>query len=349
MSGILGPTKTIDIVSPVFREEVTIGAFHVALIAAIEPLKESYAFRFIYVVDPAGDGTERALDELVKRDGRIVVHVMSRRFGHQAALVAGMDESTGDAVIMLDSDLQHPPSHIVEMVRRWEQGADIVQMLRRDGRTIGRAKRTTSRWFYRFLERISDVRIQPGAADYRLLSRPVVDVFRQQIQEHNPFLRGLVAWVGYTVVYLPFEPDRRYGGQSSYGVAQLLSFAVNGFCSFSKLPLRLCIVLGFLSSLLTLIGGIAYTLFYFFDDARSVPGWASLFVLLSATTSLNLLFLGILGEYLSLVFDEVKGRPRYLIGRSYGDVRQPETPHRTDSARAAQDAPRGSHRGMSPS
>ncbi|WP_018701287.1 glycosyltransferase family 2 protein [Amorphus coralli] len=309
--------KSICIISPVFREELTIGVFHQALLDAIAPLEEHYRFQFIYVMDPSTDRTEDALRALTAGDSRVTSLVMSRRFGHQPALIAGIDEcGDADAAIMMDSDMQHPPILIPEMLARWEAGADIVQTLRQDGAETGTSKRVTSRWFYSLLGRISHVKLQPGAADYRLLSRPVIEVFRNELREQNAFLRGLVGWVGFTVAYLPFTPAQRHAGQSSYSVSRLISFALNGFCSFSKFPLRLCVVSGLVLAGVSFLAGIVLTMLYLFG-ARVVPGWASLFSFMSFATGLNMLFLGIIGEYIALIFDEVKDRPRYIVARRY--------------------------------
>lgn len=242
---------------------------------------------------------------------------MSRRFGHQAALIAGIDESCGDALIMLDSDLQHPPELISTLLEHWENGADVVQTLRTDGEEIPRAKRATSRWFYDLLGKVSAIDLKPGAADYRLISRKVVTKFQTDIREQNPFLRGLITWVGFNITYVPFTTVKRFGGQSNYSVSRLFAFALNGVTSFSKLPLRLCISAGLAMAFFSILLGIANIGFYLFGDS-SVPGWASLFALVAFTSGVNLFFLGVLGEYVGHIFDEVKGRPRYLISHSYG-------------------------------
>ncbi|WGD55347.1 glycosyltransferase family 2 protein [Bradyrhizobium sp. CB1650] len=305
---------TIDIVSPVFGEEEAISAFHEALIQSTAPLSNDFTFNFIYVVDPAKDRTEDKLIALAKCDPRITVIIMSRRFGHQAALLAGMDASAGDALIMLDSDLQHPPSLIPEMIQYWRSGAEIVQALRRDGVETSSGKRITSSWFYQILGKISPVKLQSGAADFRLISRRVVELFRSSIREHNPFLRGLMGWVGFTVAYLPFTPAARFKGRSKYTLSALTVFALNGFCSFSKLPLRLCVAAGLVISVLSLLMGAINVVLYF-SGSRFVPGWASIFALTSFAIGLNMLFLGVIGEYVGLIFDEVKERPRYIIDK----------------------------------
>lgn len=310
---------SIDIVCPVFREEAAIATFHRALRDATQPLAREYRFRYIYVVDPSPpDRSADILRAIAEREGDVTVVVMSRRFGHQAALIAGIDETDADAVVMLDSDMQHPPSLIPELISQWRAGADIVQTLRQDDEKISFGKRVTSALFYRMFESVSKIQINAGAADYRLISRKVTQVFRTQLREQNPFLRGLVTWVGYKIVYVPFTPDKRAAGESNYSLAALMVFAMNGLCSFSKLPLRLCIGVGLVFGLVSLIIGVSFLFIYFFVESVAVPGWASLFALLAFTSSINLVFLGVLGEYVGLIFDEVKNRPRYLVGEIYG-------------------------------
>ena len=311
--------KTIDIVCPVFREEATIEKFHAALLEATAGLCDDFALRFFYVVDPSSDRSEALLQRIAENDSRVSVIVMSRRFGHQAALTAGFDAATGDAVVMLDSDLQHPPALIPTLVEHWQAGAEIVQTLRQDGDNISPGKRWTSALFYRLFQKSSHVQISSGAADFRLLSRRVADIFREQLREHNPFYRGLVTWIGYKIMYVPFVPAKRQGGTSNYSLSSLTTFALNGICSFSKLPLRVCVVLGFVLALLSLVGGVFLVVDYFLGSAV-VPGWATLVALNCFGIAINLFFLGVLGEYIGLIFDEVKNRPRYLVARTYGSA-----------------------------
>jgi glycosyltransferase involved in cell wall biosynthesis len=309
--------RAIDIICPVFREEQVIQSFHARLAAVADSIADRYRVRILYVIDPSADQTEAMLAKISAVDPRVEVLVMSRRFGHQAAIIAGIDRADADAVIMLDSDLQHPPELIPTLISFWEDGVDVVQTLRRDGAETALTKRFMSRLFYRTLFGISSIELRTGAADYRLLSRRVASVFREQIREHNPFIRGLVSWIGFKTVYVPFEPSRRELGKSKYRLSTLLHFALSGICSFSNAPLRLCTVLGFAVALLGLLSMFAQLGIYLFSS-RDVPGWASLFAISSLIGGVQLLFLGILGEYVSLIFDEVKNRPRYLIEREYG-------------------------------
>ncbi|AZO31536.1 MULTISPECIES: glycosyltransferase family 2 protein [unclassified Mesorhizobium] len=311
--------KRIDIICPVFREEEAISSFHERLMDVLNCHGGDHRFRVRYVLDPSGDRTEAILKAIAEADERIELLVMSRRFGHQAALVAGIDCSEAEAVIMLDSDLQHPPELIPDLIRRWADGADIVQTLRQDPGEIHMLKRTTSRWFYRLFQKLGGVGLQVGAADYRLLSRRVVEIFRNEVREHNPFLRGLVGWVGFRVDYVPFVPAVRTQGQSKYRLSTLLNFALNGVCSFSKVPLRFCVGAGLILSVLSLIVGALQIAFYF-TKTVDVPGWSSLFAAVIFIGGVQLFFLGVLGEYISLIFDEVKNRPRYIVSRHIGRV-----------------------------
>lgn len=330
---------TVDVICPAFREEQSIGLFHDRLQTVLANLRDRYSVRILYIVDPSPDRTESLLDSISNRDADVQVMVMSRRFGHQAALVAGIDHSEADAIIMLDSDLQHPPELIPQMVNHWAAGADIVQMVRQDGPDTGLLKRLTSRWFYRLLLRIGTVDLPVGAADFRLLSSRVSRIFRDQLQEQNPFLRGLVSWVGFNVVHMPFKPENRLRGNSNYRPWALVNLALNGICSFSKAPLRFAIAAGLIVAGLSLFGGFLQIVLYMMGTFR-VPGWPTIVVFISFIAGLQLFFMGILGEYIGFIFDEVKSRPRYLVDKLY--------PGRTQMAGHPSDAPATMHRHHSP-
>jgi polyisoprenyl-phosphate glycosyltransferase len=308
--------QTIDIICPVFEEEETIGLFHAKLSSIADELSSRYSCCILYVVDPSRDRTEAILRDVCSSDSRVEILVMSRRFGHQLALIAGMDHSRGDAVVMLDSDLQHPPELITQLVEIWKDGADIVQCIRQDGSGGNPLRRLMSQWFYRIFLRLGDIELPVGAADYRLLSRRVVDVLRAQVREHNPFLRGLVSWVGFKIVYVPFAPVQRERGKSKYGASALLNLALNGICSFSKVPLRFCIATGCILAIVSVLSAVIQIAIYFFGHF-DVPGWASLFATVSLIGGIQLFFLGVIGEYIGLIFDEVKNRPRYVLDRHY--------------------------------
>jgi polyisoprenyl-phosphate glycosyltransferase len=309
--------KSLEILCPVFREEEVILDFYRSLVAAIAPLRDRYRIKVTFAVDPASDGTEDVLFGLAASDPSVRVMVMSRRFGHQAALIAGIDASDADALIMLDSDGQHPPGLILKLVEEWEAGSQIVQTIRRDGAETGFLKRTTSSMFYRLISWIGSIDLRSGAADYRLLDAAVVSIIRDQLQERNMFLRGVVAWVGFRISFVEFEPLRRLSGASKYRPSILFNFALQGISSFSKTPLRLCTITGMVVASLSMLAGTSLVVAYLLGHG-AVQGWASLMTFVSFLGGLQLFFMGIFGEYLAQIFDEVKGRPRYLVARDSG-------------------------------
>jgi polyisoprenyl-phosphate glycosyltransferase len=308
--------QTIDIICPVFQEEESIALFHAKLSSIADELSSRYSCCILYVLDPSHDRTEAILRDICSADSRVQLLVMSRRFGHQLALTAGMDHSPGDAIVMLDCDLQHPPELITQLVKIWEDGADVVQCVRQDGPEQNLLKRFISRSFYKVFLQLGEVELPVGAADYRLLSRRVVDVLRAQVREHNPFLRGLVSWIGFKIVYVPFTPVQRERGRSKYSASALINFAINGICSFSKVPLRFCIGAGCILAIMSILSAVVQLAIYFFGHF-DVPGWASILATVSLIGGIQLFFLGVVGEYVGLIFDEVKNRPRYVLDRHY--------------------------------
>jgi len=322
--------KSLSIVCPVYREEQVIRVFHAALRAVVAELAPRYRVSICYVMDPSPDGTEAILRDIAAAEPDVTVLVMSRRFGHQAALVAGIDHAEADAVVMLDSDMQHPPELIPALVAKWEEGADIVQTIRLDDERVPLLKRVTSRWFYRTLMRIGSIELPVGAADYRLVSRRVAQVFRDSLGEHNPFMRGLFTWVGFTAAFVPFRPAERVAGRSKYRFANLMAFALNGICSFSKAPLRICAVLGLVLSVVS-VAFVFVQIAVYLAGADLVPGWATLLGAVGIIGGIQLLFLGVIGEYVGIIFDEVKRRPRYLLAAEIG----PGTPERAVATGAA--------------
>jgi dolichol-phosphate mannosyltransferase len=306
----------------VFREAEGIQEFHSELASVLDKLADRYACRVFYVMDPSPDETEARLAEICALDRRATTIVLSRRFGHQAAIVAGMDHARGDAVVMLDSDGQHPPEVILDLVEAFERGADVVQAVRRDAPRTGWFKRTTSEAFYKLMSRVAAIDLRVGSADFRLLSQRVVTVFRDQLPERNPFVRGLTSWVGFTVAYVGFTSRDRITGESKYSLRLLIEFAITGVTSFSKVPIRAAAVLGTCMSTLSALYGCIAIVAYF-TQAFVAPGWTSLLAVVAFIGGLQLLFLGLIAEYVGQIFDEVKGRPRYLIARTIGEISQP--------------------------
>ncbi|MGH6890779.1 MAG: glycosyltransferase family 2 protein [Dongiaceae bacterium] len=312
---------TLSVISPVYNEAEVIAEFHDRLTEALAPLADRYTLDILYVVDRGTDRTLEILKEIAARDPRVRLLALSARFGHQMSLVAGMDHCDADASVMLDCDLQHPPELISALVAEFERGADIVYTVRTDAAGTGLFKRLTSRLFYKFVNTLSHIPIQESAADYRLVSRRVAAVFKTQIRERNQFLRGLFGWVGFRRIGIPFEVQRRAGGHSKYSLRRLVRFAFEGITSFSRRPLQAAIIVGFLFAL----GGLALaaiTISQYFLLAKLPPGWATLVIALAVFNGIQLIFLGIIGEYIGSIFDEVKGRPLYIVDEK---INFPET------------------------
>jgi polyisoprenyl-phosphate glycosyltransferase len=310
--------KTIDIVLPVYNEEESLPAFHARLMRVLDSLSSTYRFKVIYVLDRSSDRSLAVLRELAAATPGMTVLHLSRRFGHQMSLIAGIDHASGDAVIMMDCDLQHPPEVIPELLARFEEGFDVVQTLRQYDRRIGFVKRLTSRLFYNLQNTLSPVEIKEGAADFRLVSGRVARVFRESIREQNQFLRGLFRWVGFQHAEVSFVSPSREAGTTKYRPFRLFAFAITGIISFSKVPLRIATLIGFAMAMLSALYG-AWLLVMYSVGGYFPPGFASLILVVLVTSGLQLMFLGIFGEYLGSVFDEVKRRPLYVVDEIIGD------------------------------
>jgi len=304
--------RSLSVITPVFNEEQVIEQFNGVLSEVLDSLSDRYKSEIIYVVDLCSDRSLEILRRIAQQDRRVKVVALSSRFGHQMSLVAGMDHALGDAVVMLDSDLQHPPSLIPRMLGEFEKGYDVVFTIRTDPVGTGFFKTLSSRLYYAILDRLSEIPIVKGAADFRLISARVARVFQTDIRERNQFLRGLVNWVGFKRICIPFEAKPRVGGRTKYSLAHLVRFAVHGIVSFSKKPLHAAVVVGFALAL----AGFAVALFSLLDYFRrsNLPsGWTTLVILVSGFSGVQLIFLGIIGEYIGAIFDEVKARPHYII------------------------------------
>ncbi len=314
----------IDIVAPVYNEENVIVAFHKQLCAVIDLLP--YTFRIIYVNDGSRDGTQAQLNALVSDDPRLTVIELSRNFGHQAALTAGLAQVDADYVITLDSDGQHPPEMIPEMLAHASNGYDVVLTQRLDALDQSLFKRLTSRLFYSLINRIGSTQILPGGADYRLLSRSAIEALRS-MPEYHRFLRGMVAWIGFPSVVLPFTTAERLGGRSKYSLRKMLRLSLDAIFSFSLVPLTIAISVGALFLLLALIE-VVYVLSFWIrgDTASLAPGWSSLMFVLLVVGGALMITLGIIGVYIGYIFQEVKERPVYVVRQ----VRSTETANTTE-------------------
>jgi dolichol-phosphate mannosyltransferase len=264
------------------------------------------------VVDACPDRSFEILRGIAATDRRVKAIALSARFGHQMALVAGIDHAAGDAVIMLDSDLQHPPALIPALLAEFEKGYDVVFTIRQNPPETGLFKTLTSNLFYAMINRLSRIPILESAADFRLISARVARIFQREIRERNQFLRGLVSWVGFKRIGIPFEAQARGAGRTKYSLSRLIRFAVHGIISFSKKPLEAAILVGLGFALVCLCVTV-YTGIDYLRRSNLPSGFTTLAILISAVSAIQLIFLGIIGEYIGAVFDEVKARPHYII------------------------------------
>ena len=303
----------VDIVIPVYNEEKVVAGFHQQLCQAIDRLP--YAFTFSYVNDGSNDQTQALLEGIAAADRRVVVLEFSRNFGHQAALTAGLDQARGDYVITMDSDGQHPPEMLAQMLDLACSGYDVVLTQRVEEEGISAFKRWTSTQFYKLLNRIGDTRVTPGSADFRLLARPVVEAMRS-MREYHRFLRGMVAWSGFRTVILPFNPPPRMAGESKYSLKKMVGLSMDAIFSFSLFPLYVAISVGVGFLCLALVE-IIYVLSFWIsgNTSRLAPGWSSLMFMLLMVGGSLMVFMGFLGIYVGYIFQEVKRRPIYIIRR----------------------------------
>jgi polyisoprenyl-phosphate glycosyltransferase len=304
----------ISIIVPVFNEEEVLPELYRAVAEAMQQV--DIPFELILVNDGS---TDRSLDimlDLREKDLKVEVIELSRNFGHQMAIMAGLEYACGEAIIMMDGDLQHPPELIEPLIKKWQQGFDVVYTSRDQTRDASLFKTLTSRLFYAVVNRLTEVNIPPGAADFRLMDRKVADVIRT-LGERAVFLRGLVGWVGYRQTSIHYEAPARYSGDSKYSILRMLRFAVDGITSFSSIPLYISAFIGVMLSLLGFLYG-AFALYARVFTGRVVEGWTSVIVTVLFLGGIHLITLGVHGIYLGRIYNEVKGRPRYLVRRTYG-------------------------------
>lgn len=300
---------TLSIIVSVYNEEAVLSQFHQELTAALAAL--GVTSEIIYVNDGSSDGSRPILDSLVTDAATVRVIHFSRNFGHEAAMIAGIDHAKGDAVVCMDADLQNPPAELSKMLDLYRQGNDIVAMVRKDRADGGWRKRVTSKLFYWLMNRLSDTSLLPEASDFFLLSRQVCDVLRKDYRERSRLLRGMVQTVGFHTATLPYSAPARAAGESHYSLSRLTRLALTSMASFSKAPLRLGIYAGLLFVLLS-AALLVYSLVMWVID-RPVGGYTTLIIFLSAFAGILLTVVGIIGYYVGLILDEVKARPIYIV------------------------------------
>jgi glycosyltransferase involved in cell wall biosynthesis len=304
----------LSIVIPVYNEAESLPEFQRRLTAVLQPLNLPY--EIIFVDDGSSDGSLELIGRWHTADPRIKALSLSRNFGHMAALSAGLDAAAGRAVITLDADLQHPPELIPELIARWRAGDQVVNTLRRENKDAGFFKRTTSAWFYRLINKLSGLNLPHNAADYRLLDRQVVASLNQ-LRERARFLRGLTRWVGFRQSFVEFTAERRFAGKTKYSFGRMLAFALDGLTSFSTFPLRLAIYLGLATATVSFLD-LVYAIYVRTFTNRAIEGWASVLTAVLFIGGVQLIFLGVLGEYLGRIYEETKQRPLYLVDKKLG-------------------------------
>ncbi len=309
-----GPKPEISIIVPCFNEEGVIAETSRRLTASLEHIGRS--FEIIYVDDGSKDNTPRMLADLHAADSRNRVVRLSRNFGHQIAISAGLEYARGAAVVLIDADLQDPPEVIGEMVEMWKQGYDVVYGTRRqrDGETA--FKTLTAKWFYRLINRLSEVPIPMDTGDFRLLDRKVVEALLA-MPERDRFVRGMVSWVGFKQGSVTYDRAPRLAGESKYTLWRMARFAADGILSFSIAPLRLATVLGVASSVIALLGGLIAVSFGL-GEGRWIAPWAWVVLVILLLGGAQLLCLGIFGEYLGRTYAENKRRPLYFVRETLG-------------------------------
>ncbi len=301
----------VSIVVPVYNEQDNVAP----LAQAISESLPDQAYELLFVDDGSIDKTAERIAELAQTDQRVCCISLSRNFGHQNAISAGLGFVRGDVAITMDGDMQHPPSLLPQFIAQWQNGYNVVQGQRIDTKKVGFFKRVFSRLYYRLFSSLCDIQLTPGSADYRLLDRSILDELKR-LGEGSLFLRGLLAWMGYRQAVIPFEPSERFAGRSKYTVRRMLRLARTGVFSFSAAPLRLSMLVGLIVFFLSLAELVYVVCMYF--AGKTQPGWASTLAVMSLLLGTLFLLMGLQGEYLYRIYQKVYQRPAFVVERVIG-------------------------------
>lgn len=312
--------QQLSVIIPCYNEEAVLRTTHERLSNVCKRQVPGLDYELIFVDDGSVDQTLHILMQLQRQDPHVRVLGLSRNFGHQIALTAGLEQAAGDAVVMMDADLQDPPEVIPQMVQLWREGNDVVYGIRREREGEGRFKLWTAKAFYRLINRLSDTKMPLDAGDFRLLDRKVVEVIRT-MPERARFLRGMVSWAGFRQASISYDRSARQAGDTKYPLRKMIHFAMDGIISFSLVPLKLAIWTGFLAIWIA-VAGIIVAIVDRLLEKDLTRGWASLFVAVLFMAGVQLVSLGIIGEYLGRIYTEVKRRPLYVVQERLGFVDQ---------------------------
>jgi polyisoprenyl-phosphate glycosyltransferase len=298
--------ELLSVVAPMYNEEATAEAFYERVQGALEGIP----FELVVVDDGSTDSTPEILDRLAAEDPRVRVVYLSRNFGHQTAITAGLDHARGDAVVMIDADLQDPPEVIPRLVEQWRRGSDVVYAVREHRAGETRFKLVTARWFYRLISSLSHIELQQDSGDFRLMDRRALDALLS-MRERSRYLRGMTVWVGFSQAAVGYQRDPRHAGETKYTVGRMLRFSLDAIASFSHTPLQAATVLGFLFSMVAFLA-IPVVIVLKVLGAY-LPGFTTITVVVLLLGGIQLIAVGIIGEYVGRIYDEVKRRPLYLV------------------------------------
>lgn len=311
----------ISIILPCFNEEHNIEELYSRLTVVMKSIGDKY--ELLFVDDGSTDNSLAKLMLLSELDEHVLVLELSRNFGHQPAICAGLDYSQGDAVIMLDADLQHPPELIPTLIQKWKEGYEIVYTIRKDFSDAYLFKKLSAKIFYKLINGLAKIDVPANSADFRLLDKVVVKQLRA-LKERTKFLRGLISWVGFKRYPIIYEAAPRFSGETKYSFGKMLRFAFDGITSFSSFPLHIATILGLIVSGVSFLYA-AYAIYVRLFTQKAIPGWASVLVAVLFLGGVQLLSLGLIGEYLGRAFDELKARPAYIIRSVIGRASKKES------------------------
>ncbi|EJR00830.1 MULTISPECIES: glycosyltransferase family 2 protein [Bacillus cereus group] len=301
--------KLISVVVPMYFEEEVAQECYNRLKSVM--LQNNINYEFVFVNDGSTDRTMDILSEIAANDYRTKIVNFARNFGHQIAVTAGIAAAKGDAIVIIDADLQDPPEVIPELIAKWEEGYEVVYAKRKQRKGETWFKLLTAKYFYKFLNYMSDIDIPKDTGDFRIIDRKVADVFNQ-MTERNRFIRGMMSWVGFRQTYVEYERDERFAGETKYPLKKMIKFASDGIIAFSTKPLRIVMSLGLLSVLISIIV-LLYTITVKIIGNDTQTGWASIMVAITFFSGIQLLGLGIVGQYIARIYDESKNRPIYIV------------------------------------
>jgi dolichol-phosphate mannosyltransferase len=305
--------EVISVVVPMYYEEEVVDECYQRLTKVMKG--NNYNYELIFVNDGSKDGTLEKLLTIAEKDKKVKIIDFARNFGHQTAVTAGIDFAIGDAVVIIDADLQDPPELIPEMISKWMEGYEVVYAKRKKRKGESWFKLTTAKYFYKFLNYMSEIEIPKDTGDFRLIDKKVADVFKQ-MTERNRFVRGMISWVGFRQTCIEYVRDERFAGETKYPLKKMLKFAADGIIAFSTKPLRILMTVGFLSVLLSFFV-LIYSLLVKLFGKDVEAGWTSIMVAITFFSGIQLLSLGIIGQYIARIYDESKNRPIYIIRDAY--------------------------------